>query len=172
MQSVISSYSYESLGVPLAARVHAGGSAPSSSTWPSANLALGVPLNLDRDYTITTLWWANGAAVAGNVDVGIYTLSGARLTSSGSIAQAGTNVVQPFALGTPLTVPAGAYMMFLACSSTTSQFWRHGTTAVRNAKMLGMVQLSGAIPLPAQATFTATASTYLPLFGITRVTYF
>lgn len=118
-------------------------------------------------------WWANGAAVAGNVDVGVYTLNGALVGSAGATAQATTNVIQPKILGSPLFIPAGAYMIFMSCSSTTAQFWRQSTTALRNAQMLGMQQISGTVsPLPSQATFSSITSTYLPLFGITRVTYF
>lgn len=170
MLPVINSFSFECLGVHIGSRVHAGGSAPNSATWPSATLALGVPLNIDRSYTVKSTFTANGAAAAGNTEVSIYTLGGLQLMSTGAVTMSGTNVPQVYTLPTPVYLSPGSYMMFMGCSSTTAQFLRLSTTATRNAKMMGMAQIASGPPLASQVTLASTTSTYLPLFGISNYT--
>lgn len=137
--------------------------APSSATWPTANRAVLVPLVINAPYQVSRLWWANGAAVAGNVDCGVYTMNGTLLASAGSTAQAGTNVVQSVAV--PLLLLPGSYYMALACSSTSATTFRSAVSVTFGAA-LGHASISAALPLPASATLTAMTSAYVPLFGI------
>lgn len=176
MLNAISSLSEQCLGIQMGARIHAGGSAPGSATWPSTTIQIWVPLNLDRGYEVKRYFWANGAAVAGNVDVAVATLNGLILCSASNgvagIGQSGTNTGQTVLAPTYTYIPPGAYMMGMGCSSTTAQFLRQSTTAARNAQMLGCVQVSSAIPIGAPGstvTFASIVSTYIPIFGISRI---
>src|SRR5574341_2665086 len=90
---VITTRSLFSMGVELAAVAAA---APSSQAWLVANRATYIPFNLPVDGIVQHLAVQNGAAVSGNINIGIYDAALARIVSSGSTPQAGTNQVQSF----------------------------------------------------------------------------
>lgn len=144
-------------------------SATASATWPSANLAIFVPFALAASYLVKSLWWANGTAVAGNVDCGIYSLGGALLVNAGSTVQAGTSAIQSVTLGTPILLTPGPYYMALACSSSSATIKR-GAGNLNAQKILGMAQwATGGLPLGA-ATLASVTNAYVPLFGFTSRT--
>lgn len=163
---VVSIISGESVGLPTSVL---GGATPASAVWPSANLAIFVPFALRVPYLVKTLWWANGAAVAGNVDCGIYTDGGALLTSAGSTAQAGTNVIQSVALATPVLLEPMSGYIALSASSTSAAFFRYATNA-RQGPLMGFAQQASAVPLPASFTLASYSNAYVPLFGFARAT--
>lgn len=140
--------------------------AQASAAWASANRAVYMPFTLSTSYLVQRLWWANGSAVAGNVDCGIYTSDGVRLVSTGSTAQAGTSVVQSVSI-TPLLLTPGRYYMGLAASSTSATFLSDTVFLVPG--LVGLAQEASALPLPAQATFAATTGR-LYVCGITSRT--
>src|SRR3989304_754734 len=84
----ISTFSPESIGIDLAAVLSA---APSSGVMPESNYVVFCPFRLSIPITVVKLWAFNGAAVSGNVDVGIYNSAGLLQVSAGSTAQAVTN---------------------------------------------------------------------------------
>jgi hypothetical protein len=164
---VISTFATEMLGGNLAA---GGLGTPASAAWPGANLAIFYPFCLAGFYLVRKLWWANGATATGNVDAGIYTIGGARLTSTGSTAQAGTSVVQSVTLGTPLLLASGSYYMALAASSASATFLRHSIGA-RALNRFGMAeQTASAFPLPDPITPITMTDTTVALCGIARAT--
>jgi hypothetical protein len=140
-----------------------------SNAWPSANLAIFVPVDIFRPVTIVKMMVNNGSAVSGNIDVGIYTPNGARLVSAGSTAQAGTSAIQTFDITDTLLMP-GWYYMAVALDNTTGTLAAFtGGTAV-DYRPLGMAQMASAFALPDPATFAAFTQTYVPLVSMTQRT--
>lgn len=131
-----------------------------SGTFPAANAAIYMPFRTSATVVIATIEVLNGAAVSGNVDVGIYDEAQRRLVSSGSTAQAGTNVIQVFNItDTPLA--PGLFYMALACDNTTATFIRTAAP-VYETRPLGMAQQASAFALPATATMALMTVTFLP----------
>ncbi len=168
-KNVISTWSQESTGVQQ--RALGGTTASGSSTWSPAFSATFVPFIISTNYTVQKVWWYNGSAVAGNVDVGVYTADATptRLFSIGSTAATPINTVQSVAI-TPYTLTPGSYYLAMNASSATMAVWRMGLATVLRA-MTGIgEQAVGAVTLPATATLVTTATAFAPLFGITNGT--
>ncbi len=147
--------------------ITAGGGA---ALWPSANLALYFPFRLSAPYVMRTMWWANGTAVAGSVDAGIYGRDGTKLYSTGLTAQAGTSTVQSVSLATPLCLQPDMYYMAMNSSAGSATFNRTAY-GVEQSKSGGFAQQAvGAVTLPATASMAAIATAYQPLFGIASAT--
>src|SRR5688500_5012668 len=79
----------QSIGTGLIA-VTTGLDTAASAAWPSANLALYVPILIPERITVDRFFSHNGAAVGDNLDLGLYTEDGTRVVSTGSTAQSGT----------------------------------------------------------------------------------
>jgi len=140
-----------------------------SAVWPSANLGLFFPFTVtgraaERPIAITGFIVMNGAAVSGNLDIGIYDALGNKLASTGSTAQAGTTAPQRINLAVPLQLRPGRYYLAMAMDNGT------GTTvaaapiaqALRGA---GMRTRAASFPLPASvATWVGSATAYVPWF--------
>lgn len=140
-----------------------------SSAYPSASRVIYTPLMLPAPVTIHGGWTYNGATAAGNWNVGIYEWeSKARLLETGTVAQAGTSVVQRSDLsgGGTVDLKAGLYIMAIISSSATATFFR-----VTNSNYLlaghGCCQEAGSgSTLPSTASLaTAVTSAYFPAFG-------
>jgi hypothetical protein len=149
----------------------ATGQSGASSTFALANTAYLVPVDLADPHTFDTAWWINGAAVAGNVDVAIWTVSGTtatRVAASTAVAQATISALQSTTFPTT-TIGPGLYYIGIGCSSTTAAFWRgtFGTQAVN--KGLGMYQVSSGHPAPASGTVATIATSNVPVFGLSEV---
>ena len=142
-----------------------------TSAW-TANLAVFVPVRLTQRHTYIKAFWVNGSAVAGNVDVGIYTLSGTTLTrvvASTAEAQATINVLQVATTFTTTTIGPGVYYLALSSTSTTSQFWRGGTQSITGNAIAGAFQVATASPLPTTATTAAAGTQFVvPVFGFSE----
>ncbi len=136
-----------------------------SAAWPSSNRAIYIPMYLDSDGVVTQLWTMNGATANGDVDMGIYDASGARLTSIGPTAQSGTSAPQVFDI-TDIYLPAGAYYLARSHSNTTGTNYRMATVAPL-LRMFGLLQQASAGTLPSSMTGTTVASAYWPVCGIT-----
>jgi len=136
-------------------------STPSSRNWWSANRANYVPLRITQFYHVKQLWCFNGAVVNGNFDIGIFSKDGARLTHTGSTAQAGIN--QPQKVAADLWLPPGLYVLGMSMDNNTGEIFSYGDIIYA---MQGYCTENSAFPLPAQATFATYADTYMPLFGI------
>lgn len=150
----------------------AGITVPTSSTYPAANRAIYIPLKITRPYIAKILWWLNGATASGNIDVGIYSNQGARIISTGSTAQAGTNVIQIVDIADTLLAP-GLYYMAVAMDNTTGTLFRGTTSSALVSAIVGLLLQASAFPLPAIATFAthgATSGT-VPLVGLAERTF-
>lgn len=154
----ISAGSRESIGVPLAAQFQV----PTSTAWPLANLALFVPFEIYRWWTLQNFLAVNGATVSGNVDVGVYDDDGERLVSMGSTAQSGTSAEQLFNLADyPLspTTPNCYLAMSMDNTTGTVQAW---TPTAPFAACLGVLEMTSAFPLPPTATFALSTRAFIP----------
>lgn len=100
----------------------------SAAAWPSANRAIYVPVYVTEPMTVYQLALYNGA-VAGEVDVGIYSYTGTgtaatRLASSGKVAMSGATQLQLFNITDQVLLP-GIYFLAAVCSTvTTATFFR------------------------------------------------
>jgi hypothetical protein len=158
---LVTPWSAGSLGAELAALSLA---APVSTAWATANLARVVPFVVPKPALVRKMFWANGATVAGNVDVGIYDESGSRVVSMGSVAQAGVSVLQEVDIA-DVTLGVGRYYMALAASSAAATFLA-SAPPLQLCKGMGCAQQAAAFPLPASATPAPFSAAVLPYFGL------
>jgi hypothetical protein len=163
---LITPWSLESIGVPIQAAAQA---VPASAlNANAAQLALYVPFRLAETVTCYKVFWNNGTAVAGNVDVGVYTEAGLKLLSAGATAQTTVSVLQEVdTTNTVLPGPARYYMGFVATDATTATFLRI-SMPLGFGQSLGICSQASQTALPASATFAdpGGAFVYLPVFGI------
>jgi hypothetical protein len=166
---IITPFSPESIGGSTALMQ----TGSTSSTWPSANLAIYVPVTIPDRASFASLraFFVNASAVAGNVDVGIYDEAWARIASTGAVAQAGTAVVQDLAALAAVLAP-GRYYLAASCSSASATNYTLTGFVAGELAALGLAQQATAHPLPATATPVAYAQTILPSFGISSVAVF
>lgn len=138
------------------------------NNWPSANLAVFVPWLLAVPWTARQMFWFNGSAVAGNLDIGIYDSTGTRKVSKGTTAQATTNTMQIADITDTLLTP-GLY--YLSMSSDTSGVTQKvGSVTLAQAafgSVCGIFQAATAFVLPSSVTFASYAQTVVPLIGVT-----
>lgn len=142
-----------------------------SQTWPVANTAFYVPFWLPFPYPVKRIFWVNSSSVtSANIDVGIYTIDGIRLYSTGSIAMASASLPQYVTPSPELYLTPGRYYMGVSCSSITANRGCQGSIAptVPKLRMAGLLQEASALPLPATMTGVAVANAMYPLCGITR----
>ena len=165
-QISIGSFSPESIGLEL---MSTGVTASTSFAWPTANLALYIPVEVYTPILIAKMSINNGATVSGNVDVGIYDVGGAKLVTMGSTAQSGVSAIQTFDIADTLLLP-GLYYMALAIDNTTSTIagWT-GAIAIE-CEAMGVFQQASAFALPSPATYAANTQTVMPLISMTPKT--
>lgn len=141
----------------------------SSVAWAVASKAIFTPVSIFNTVKIVKLFNINGAAVSGNIDVGIYDRGGARIVSSGSTAQAGTVSTQEYDIADTVLNP-GLYYLALALDNITGaiQGWNPSAALMR---CVGVHEMTSAFPLPATATFATLSGTIrIPFIGATRRT--
>lgn len=137
-----------------------------SGVFPTANKVIYMPIRVPSSMLIQQLYCINGATVSGNVEVGLYTMDGTKIVSSGSVAQAATNVKQLFNI-TDTLIGRGAYYMAVTLDNTTGTFFRAVPANAAMAGLLGLLtETTGGFGLPATATFNAAADAYLPMAGL------
>ena len=135
-----------------------------SAVWPAANRALFFPFVLPSAITATLMFVYNGATASGNIDVGIYDANQVLRVSSGSTAQAGTTALQTFNITDTVLVP-GLYYLAIAKDDITGTTFRVAPGA-RSQALSGGNQQASAFALPSTATMVQSATSYVPLFGL------
>lgn len=159
--------SYQSLG--MSTFVMAQPSYGSNNN-PGANVGWFVPFTVPEPVTVTKLFWGNGAAVAGNVDAGIFQEDGTRLVSAGTTAQSGTSNLQVVDV-TDTRLERGRYYLGLCGDTTgTTQRFLANTSAAGIWQALGVLKDSSCAPPMSTnanpATFEAYDLAWLPLVGL------
>ena len=161
--NTILSISKESLGYSVSL------SAPSSAAWPTANKAFYAPFYLWRDVTVSKMFLLNGSTANGNLEMGIYSTSGVRLATTGSVAQSGTNVCQRANLLSSVNLGVGQYYMALVLTSGTGTVMRKSVASPPLMNMFGYFQQTSAFPLPANATFGSFTAGSVFVFGLKTI---
>lgn len=140
----------------------------SAGSWPTANLAVFVPVVVGTHITVYQLGWQNAGTLSGNVDAGIYDKSRTKLVSTGSTAQAGANAFQLVDIADTV-LPRGVYYLALAVDNLTAQFmFPGGSFQAGNYRGCGCGEQASAFPLPGTATITGINSNRVPVvFGAT-----
>jgi hypothetical protein len=136
-----------------------------AAAWPAANRAIYIPIKTPCRVPVKRVWLFNGGTVSGNFDLGIFSLSGTKIFSTGSVAQAGVTTVQYATVDWLL--PFGSFYLALSLDNATGQLQRSAALTLADQRAAGMLQSATSFPLPDLATFAAPASTYIPLFGVT-----
>lgn len=140
---------------------------PASATYPSANLAIFIPIYTNVPFRAQGGTWVNGSSVSGTADVGFYTLTGTRIVSTGAVTRSGASSVQAQDFSAEVLVPPGAYYLaFSASSGGANTAFLNTSVTSAIGKPAGLLQMASAHALPATATFAAWASTGYPICGI------
>lgn len=140
--------------------VHTGN--PGSTAWPSADLAIFIPVRVFSPVTVCKLVVGAGSTAAGNFDVGIYDSSGNRLVASGATAKQASVEQVIDVTDTPLA--PGLYYLALAADGTNNYIcWVPSTE--QKTKMMGLLQAASSYPLPATATYAACSNAPIPAIG-------
>lgn len=149
----------------------AASGAGSSGAWPSAGLAIYIPLTLPFAYPVKRAFWANGGTSNGNVDLGIFDRrTKTKLFSTGAVGQGTVSVLQ-YVSEDWLILP-GDYYMGLALSSGTGTITRLSAWTAQTMRNVGCLQEASAEPLPTTMTPALIGQAYWPLFGLTRMSSF
>ena len=133
------------------------------------NTAFYYRVRVSKPIAVTQASWYVGAA-AGNVDAGIGTISGTTFTllaSTGSVAVAGSAVVQSANLSAPVTLAPGVdyYLAFVASTVTTLTLGRNVVTAALLSASSGDVyNKTTELPLTTGVTVTAGTTANLILW--------
>jgi hypothetical protein len=127
------------------------GAVAATAAWPTANLAVYVPVRIPTACVVKKLALSNGSAVTGNFDIGIYNAAGSRLVSTGSTAQSGTATEQVVGV-TDTALSAGLYY-FAACHSSTGSVMAVSPVAPIAAAHGVLTEAVGAVTLPATASW-------------------
>ena len=139
---------------------------PGSNTWPSANLAIYVPLRVVSRVVVKQLWLAATATGTGNADCGVYNSGGTRLVSAGSTARVAAVAEQVFDV-TDTTIGPGLYYWALSCSNNTDQVKSLVPVAPLPAAWGVLSEALGSVTLPATATWVVDQTLALiPVGGI------
>lgn len=155
-RGVLQSWNFEAFGFIT-------GGSPGSLAWPSANLALAVPVAVNFPVLVTKFYVYNGATAADNLDIGIYDAEWHRLVSTGSTAQVGISANQVVDVTDTWLLP-GLYYLALAMDGTTGTVTRFSPDG-RRGRAIGAAQMGSALPLPATFVPAAWAQSTYPLFG-------
>lgn len=143
-----------------------------STVWPSANRALALTFRASSEFVVRGLWLYNGATLGNNFDIGLLNESGSTvLLSTGSTAQSGGTINTPRIVSTTATLfGPGTYQLALAFNGTTGTVFRAAAGGAGRAKSWRWLQAATAFPLSNGLTWTAVASDYHPMFGLTQRT--
>jgi len=145
--------------------------AATSGAWPVADTAFFIPFAIPYHYVIERFFWANGATVGHNVDVGVYNLEGTKLCSTGSTVSSGASAIQYAAISgfSSWILPPGRYYFGHACGGTTTAVMTTTTITANAMRLGGVLQQATALPLPAtMASAVAVTSAGYALAGFTR----
>ena len=128
---------------------------------PSANLAIFVPCRVGRMVTVHQIAFGCGSGSAGNADVGIYDHFGNRVISTGPVAMASNQeMIINFVPPEP-TLGPGHYYLAMAVDGVHQVVCvvPPGTDPVplQRVRLLGVLHMDQAFPLPEQATFVGPA---------------
>jgi hypothetical protein len=131
---------------------------PAAAAWPLANLALYIPIYFNEACTIYEVGAGAGGTAGGNFDIGLYSMAGARIQSTGT--QARTLSVWNAVNWTDLVIAAGWY--YAAMADNGVDLWSGTVPAAGLCEAAGVCEQQTAFVLPATATLTRTTRAFMP----------
>jgi hypothetical protein len=141
-----------------------------SNAWPSGSFAILTPFYLQSRMYVDTMYWINGATVAGQVDMAVYTEDGTKIFGTGPVLQSGTTSLQFNSLSPEWELGPGVYYLALVASSGSATFRSafNSLSTGAMAQVLGMACAPAQYPLPLTITGTlrTMSSDYIPAYGI------
>lgn len=138
----------------------------SAGAWPSANLAIALPITVNVQVTVYQIYWENGATVSGNIDVAIYDQNWNRKVSAGSTAQSGVSTAQAVDIA-DTTLSAGVYFMAMSVDNTTATVKRASGYNALIFQSLGVQQQAlGSVTLPDPFVPVNPTNGYVPYIGL------
>ena len=142
--------------------------APASTAWPSANLAIFVPTIVHETVTVYKMAAGAGAtAGSNNFDIGIYDAGGNRLVSSGATAKGAST--EHIIDVTDTVLHPGLYYLAMSADGTGNyvMITPSGTSPVplQKTKLVGVMTMATAYTLPATATFATSATALVPIIA-------
>jgi len=160
---VISVASPQSIGAEL----NAMGLTSSLSALATANKAYFIPFSVYAPFPAVKMMIMSGVP-SGNVDTGVYDRGGKLLFSAGSTPQSNATGTQPLTI-TPTTINPGEYFLAMSMDNTVGTVENFSGFVVNTARVLGIMELTNAFPLPSVVTFQAVSGVVrIPWVGVTR----
>lgn len=138
-----------------------------STGWPAVNRAFYVPLHIQQRFTVARFMIANGTAVAGNFDLGLYDNNGTRLVSIGSTLQVGISTTQYVGI-TDQSFGPGHYYIGIVLSSTGGEVRRVTLDQYQQRACGVLMENLGATTLPTTMTPVSNTSGVFWCFGFTQ----
>lgn len=157
---VIHPWSLESLGVPLTSFAWS----TTASGAMAVNLGIFVPFSVAATKEFDGGFWYRGATAGGNNDIGIYTLDGKRLASTGAVSTGAVTSVNTAPFTTPVRLGPGVYLMAYSASTASLNF--RVSIGAPGLASIGILNNAAAHPLPATVVLSWATNGILPVFGI------
>ncbi|MEM3117105.1 MAG: hypothetical protein QW136_01745, partial [Nitrososphaerales archaeon] len=85
--------------------------AAASVAWPSASLAVYMPITIPWPYTVRRLFWVNGSSPGGSHSIGLYRSDGTGLFASAGVTGSGANSAQFVTPTSPIQLAPGRYFL-------------------------------------------------------------
>ncbi len=160
---LVSPWSEECLGGSLASQNLTFGT--TDFAW-TIGQAIGVPFHVSQPgQTLVAGWCRCGSGAGNNFDVGITTLAGVVLASTGSKARTASTQVSQNMLAS-YVLPLGDYYMTLAGDTTSNM--AGGAPAAGICEAEGLVIAASAFPLAGKTlSWAVTTLAFMPCFGFT-----
>lgn len=137
-----------------------------NTTWPSANRIYYMPVRIPEDCTVKRVFWTNSTSPSGNLNLGLYDKTGAKLWETGSTAMTGSNQAQ-FVDISDEAVTAGFYYIALQHSATANIVRVLSSGGPHVFAAAGVMQESaGGFALPSTATYERIATDFIPVCGL------
>lgn len=138
----------------------------SAAVYPTADLAIYIPVRVKHSVVVRKMAVSNGSAVAGNVDLGIFDAAGTKRVSTGLTAQSGTTTEQVIDV-TDTTLGPGLYYLAVTATSASATMYRDANAApIPAANGVLTQQLGAGAALPATATWVVPQTlAYVPLIA-------
>jgi hypothetical protein len=141
---------------------------PASMDWIGASTAIAIPFYVPWPYPVKRAFWVNGATIAGNSDIGIFTSRAGKRWTAGSTPNAGASAPQYVTVTPGLVLEPGWHVLQYVNDGTTGRAFGSTAVTANLGRFIGVYQQATAFPLPATPAWAQWASIGYPLIGITR----
>ena len=154
-----------SIDTPVDSWLIPNSTAAATGVWPSANLAIYVPIRVPSRIVVAKLWFASFSTGTGNVDMAVYDAAGAAVISATNAAKGAATAEQVFDV-TDTAIGPGLYYIGLSSDSATDTFLYMNWAAPLPAAW-GVRTEASAYPLPATATWVVSQTlATVPVMGM------